>query len=797
MLKQIRTIGPRRSDAKDYPREPDILEQSLDSNSSWAKTLEHVGENKTVLDFGCATGELAKFLTLRGCSVDGIEKNPAAANEARAVCNEVIVADLDTTALSEILGQSKFDVGVFGDVLEHLRNPWRILDEMRAHLNDGGFIVASIPNIAHGAIRLSILNGAFDYRGSGLLDDTHLRFFTGKSVDEMLVRAGYRILAMDRTRLPIFERSDLLPSVAREDFSPEVVARIECDPEAETLQFIVKAVPLDDEDKQQAVTHRFLLANGELASARGRISELQAMQRSAAHEELERANAAIEELKSRLHIETYRANELEVQLKSVESESSTIQDLLKAAPTREDLEQATALIEELKSRLHVETNRANGLEVQLKSSESDNATKIPALEAELAHARSRFSDLLTLLRGVRAEADAAAAQLERTNATLSERDARIAELEASYAIIGTDVERLGRELSDAHQRALDQVNLVEAAAAHLERTNAMISERDARVAELEAANKDIGAEIERLGRELSTEQQRALDQADLLQAAEARTKVVAAELDIARHDGQEALRVHDQLEATEAEYGALRDERRNLCDMLAKGEQEFHETNRRLEALSAESAARDSRINSYAAEIAKLKDDLDNASDKVLRYSTEADVLQATVEDLGQTLSATQRERDEIDSNRNHLQVVLARTQTHLAQLDDQAGRQIKELSEALSLARELLGVTRTERDSATERVRELQPAFIELRRCLEHETAAGEQLANAYSEIERRLLAQSEAMTAELRGQIDHITVLTRMIQSGRFWTIKLRFSQLRSALSRALRMFSLQPTR
>ena len=160
---------------KDYQTD---VQLGSETNSSLAKQLGFVGENKSVLEFGCATGYFSRMLSEKGCRVVGVEINSDAAKQAQKYCEEVIVADLDFTPLDKILSQRTFDVAIFGDVLEHLRDPWQILESVRNHLNPGGFVVASIPNIAHGAVRLSLLQGSFNYQQYGILDNTHIRFFT-------------------------------------------------------------------------------------------------------------------------------------------------------------------------------------------------------------------------------------------------------------------------------------------------------------------------------------------------------------------------------------------------------------------------------------------------------------------------------------------------------------------------------------------------------------------------------------------------------------------------------------------
>jgi O-antigen biosynthesis protein len=179
-------------------------ETTLSENTSHKKMLNFIGEQKSVVDFGCATGYMAQFLNRRGCRVVGVEISPEAAAIAEQFCEQVIVADLDYTSIAEILPEQKFDIAVFGDVLEHLRDPWRTLEQVKTILHPDGYVVASIPNIAHGAIRLALLQGRFDYEKQGILDDTHLRFFTRKSIEDLFESAGYLVETLDRTTTPVF-----------------------------------------------------------------------------------------------------------------------------------------------------------------------------------------------------------------------------------------------------------------------------------------------------------------------------------------------------------------------------------------------------------------------------------------------------------------------------------------------------------------------------------------------------------------------------------------------------------------
>jgi O-antigen biosynthesis protein len=240
---------------KDY--EADIqIDSDTNSNSSLAKQLNLVGDNKNVLEFGCATGYFSRMLSDKGCNIVGVEINSGAAKQAEKYCSKVIIADLDFTSLGEILAGQTFDVAVFGDVLEHLRDPWGILESVKDHLNPGGFVVASTPNIAHGAVRLSLLQGKFNYQRYGILDNTHIRFFTKSTIIEMFEKSGYLLDVLDRTKVSILSGCDLLPAFDKDAVSSELIKQLESDEESDTFQFVVRAYPQSEENRYLSICNK-------------------------------------------------------------------------------------------------------------------------------------------------------------------------------------------------------------------------------------------------------------------------------------------------------------------------------------------------------------------------------------------------------------------------------------------------------------------------------------------------------------------------------------------------------------
>jgi len=257
------------------------------ANTSHAQILELVGGNKRVLDIGCATGYLARALVAQGCTVSGVEYDADAAEQARPTLDRLVVGDLETLDLVEAFGRDQFDALVFGDVLEHLRDPLAVLRRARPLLAGGGCVVISVPNIAHGAARLALLKGRWEYRQLGLLDTTHLRFFTLNSVREMLREAGLAAVEVRRTIADIFE-TEL--AIKPEDYDPELIEEVRADPESTTYQFVVRGVA-DDADQAvhelQGREEEQRLTIRELEST---IAELKA--------EVERLTAEIAELRA-------------------------------------------------------------------------------------------------------------------------------------------------------------------------------------------------------------------------------------------------------------------------------------------------------------------------------------------------------------------------------------------------------------------------------------------------------------------------------------------------------------------
>lgn len=160
------------------------------------------GHGRRLLDVGAADGLLSRHLTERGWKVTAIEADPELARAGAAHCERMVVADLGR-GVPPIGGE--FDAIVCGDVLEHLAEPAVALAALVPLLAAGGEIVISVPNVAHLWVRLSLMAGRFDYTERGILDRTHLRFFTRRTLDRLLEDAGLVPVRRTATPVPLYQ----------------------------------------------------------------------------------------------------------------------------------------------------------------------------------------------------------------------------------------------------------------------------------------------------------------------------------------------------------------------------------------------------------------------------------------------------------------------------------------------------------------------------------------------------------------------------------------------------------------
>lgn len=147
-----------------------------------------------ILDAGCGAGLFGEGLkkTIKR-EIWGIEMDLESANLAKQRIDKVIVGDISTSI--KMVPDSYFDCVVFNDVLEHLVDPWKILMDTKGKLNAGGVVVCSVPNVRYLFLLKDLLfNRQWKYESFGVLDKTHLRYFTKDSISDMFISLDYEVL---------------------------------------------------------------------------------------------------------------------------------------------------------------------------------------------------------------------------------------------------------------------------------------------------------------------------------------------------------------------------------------------------------------------------------------------------------------------------------------------------------------------------------------------------------------------------------------------------------------------------
>lgn len=219
-----------------YRREIDGAQRT-----SLSVLASHVNHGARVLDLGTGSGALGKFLQSQGTTeVDGVTYNAAEAEVAGAGYRRIVVADLDEGSWAQSFAGAQYDCIVCADVLEHLKRPQDVLAACRDLLAPGGRLLISIPNVAYSGLVAELLDGEFAYREEGLLDSTHLRFFTHRSLLRFLAQHGWATAQIERIERPLHESEF---KMAFDSLPPAVARHLLATPEALTYQFIVVAHP--------------------------------------------------------------------------------------------------------------------------------------------------------------------------------------------------------------------------------------------------------------------------------------------------------------------------------------------------------------------------------------------------------------------------------------------------------------------------------------------------------------------------------------------------------------------------
>lgn len=174
-------MNPQKSENKSYHNQgnPELLSLVADNH-------------KNALDLGCGTGANARILVSHGIKVDGVTLSKAEKESVKGVCDKCVIFNLEK-GLPEELKSSKYDVIIASHVLEHICYPQKLLSDIKATLQPDGNLIVAVPNIMHYKYRLQLLFGVFKYTDSGIMDYTHFRWYTYKSLRKLLEQNGFKI----------------------------------------------------------------------------------------------------------------------------------------------------------------------------------------------------------------------------------------------------------------------------------------------------------------------------------------------------------------------------------------------------------------------------------------------------------------------------------------------------------------------------------------------------------------------------------------------------------------------------
>ncbi len=148
-----------------------------------------------IIEVGCSSGALAREYKRTNPNSEylGIEISEDYAKLASKYCDKTIIMDIECADDNFYLDLKGTDCWVFGDTLEHLKNPWAVLQKIKGTISENGYIAACIPNAQHWSIQARLSIGDFRYQSSGLMDITHLRWFTRQTIIELFSNSGFSI----------------------------------------------------------------------------------------------------------------------------------------------------------------------------------------------------------------------------------------------------------------------------------------------------------------------------------------------------------------------------------------------------------------------------------------------------------------------------------------------------------------------------------------------------------------------------------------------------------------------------
>lgn len=159
--------------------------------------LEYSTKDRPILEVGCGAGKLAEAYRSASSRKDqtyvGVELNEEVADEAKTSISKVIVGSIEAEDIFRQVSLQNYQLFVFGDVLEHLYDPWKTLKQLHTCADQDAHVVACIPNVQNWAVIKTLISGKWPYMDGGILDRTHIRFFTLDSAIDLFQSSGWKV----------------------------------------------------------------------------------------------------------------------------------------------------------------------------------------------------------------------------------------------------------------------------------------------------------------------------------------------------------------------------------------------------------------------------------------------------------------------------------------------------------------------------------------------------------------------------------------------------------------------------
>jgi 2-polyprenyl-3-methyl-5-hydroxy-6-metoxy-1,4-benzoquinol methylase len=323
-----------------------------DTNHVHTLSVLSVPAGARVLDLGGGGGPtVAKALSDRGCAVS-LVADERTVRELRRHCAETLAADLDTVDLARAFEQPSFDTVLAMGTLQHVRSPVGLLRQAAAVLPPSGRLVATLPNVAHGAVRLELLRGRFRVPGQELPERTPLHVFDPSSAQDLFQEAGLSVVERLKVTRLLHETEAKLDLSS---FPAEVLSEVEADPESLVYELVFVAAPA-------AAAHARPPAAGTTLA--------------------ERLQARTEELTAAAAAAQARIASLEELVAALEQR---IDELARRADRATELEQALALAHEQRRHLQLDVAVKDAFIAELRS-------RVETLEAEAKATQERFDE---------------------------------------------------------------------------------------------------------------------------------------------------------------------------------------------------------------------------------------------------------------------------------------------------------------------------------------------------------------------------------------------------------------------